>query len=64
MDECAAGADDCSQVCLDTIGSFECDCLDGYQLSKDGHTCHGLLLKVQLLTVPICLYCRSQNICC
>lgn len=34
-----ADIDDCEHICIDTIGSFECSCHDGYTLSSDGRSC-------------------------
>ena len=42
VDECASGAHNCSQVCTDTMGSFKCDCLLGYETYKDGYSCFGM----------------------
>lgn len=41
-DECAIfGADQlCSQICINTIGSFRCECESGYKLARDGRTCY------------------------
>ena len=33
---------DCSQICINTIGSFICECNIGYQLSDDLKTCLGM----------------------
>ncbi len=38
-DECLANTDGCDQVCTNTIGSFQCSCIDGYTLSSDGRSC-------------------------
>ena len=40
-DECAEGTDDCDQICINTVGSFECACEDGFVLDNDGRTCNG-----------------------
>ena len=32
----------CSQICINTIGSFVCECNIGYQLSDDLKTCSGM----------------------
>ncbi|XP_068697609.1 mucin-like protein [Montipora foliosa] len=32
----------CNQVCINTPGSFVCDCLNGYTLHSDGKTCNDL----------------------
>ena len=41
IDECDLSTDNCDQVCLNTIGSFSCDCGSGYDLDGDGTTCNG-----------------------
>ena len=38
-DECATNNGGCSQGCNNTVGSFECTCTSGYELSDDGRTC-------------------------
>lgn len=30
-----------NQVCIDTIGSYECNCIEGYTPSQDGDGCEG-----------------------
>ncbi len=42
INECVEETDNCSQLCINTIGAFTCDCLPGYALSKDGATCSGM----------------------
>ncbi|VDO63124.1 unnamed protein product [Heligmosomoides polygyrus] len=39
LDECATGSDLCEQICVNTVGSFKCDCHVGYSLRPDGKTC-------------------------
>ena len=39
IDECYEGLSGCSQICKNTIGSYSCGCMTGYQLSSDNHTC-------------------------
>ena len=41
IDECELGLDNCSPnaVCINTIGSFRCECLPGF--TGDGITCDG-----------------------
>ena len=36
----------CSQICVNTDGSYECDCQRGYGLSGDGQTCEGVSVGV------------------
>ncbi|VDL66472.1 unnamed protein product [Nippostrongylus brasiliensis] len=39
LDECTSGANLCEQICVNTVGSFKCDCYVGYSLRPDGKTC-------------------------
>ncbi|XP_057674093.1 collagen and calcium-binding EGF domain-containing protein 1 [Corythoichthys intestinalis] len=40
IDECAdTNATACSQLCINTVGSFQCECVPGYFLEEDGRTC-------------------------
>ena len=41
IDECSENTDNCSQICTNTIGSYQCSCNDGYTRDSDGHTCNG-----------------------
>ena len=41
IDECSLGITSCSHLCVNTIGSFFCECYTGYYLSTDG-SCIGL----------------------
>ena len=42
--ECSDGRHNCSQICINTIGSFTCDCDDGYELDSDEVTCNGMYI--------------------
>uniref|UniRef100_A0A3Q3VKY1 EGF-like domain-containing protein n=1 Tax=Mola mola TaxID=94237 RepID=A0A3Q3VKY1_MOLML len=40
IDECAdKNKTTCSQICINTLGSYRCECEKGYLLDKDGRTC-------------------------
>ena len=39
MNECNLGTDNCGGTCTNTIGSFECGCIEGFQLNSNGRTC-------------------------
>jgi len=39
--ECLVGTHNCSQLCVELDGGFECDCSDGYELIDDEVTCEG-----------------------
>ena len=43
-DECTGGEANCDRnaKCINTLGSYKCDCVPGY--SGDGYTCRGLTL--------------------
>ena len=42
IDECTEGTSNCSHLCLNTVGSYACQCLLGYQLDVHNHTCIGM----------------------
>ena len=52
MDECAINNGGCEQMCHNTIGSFFCTCVAGYQLDANGLNCTGKL----------CLFCQVSDI--
>ena len=40
IDECTVfGEQLCSQICVNTIGSFRCECRQGYRIAQDKRTC-------------------------
>jgi len=51
--ECQDGLHNCSQVCIEIQGGFTCSCYGGYELSKDGVSCKGIVITY---TYGICLY--------
>ncbi len=42
LDECAAAPTLCEQVCNNTVGSYECSCVQGYQLVAGTSQCEGV----------------------
>ena len=40
-DECAGEDHDCVHKCINTVGSYYCDCNDGYTFSYNGVDCVG-----------------------
>ena len=43
INEC--GLDVCNQICVNTQGSYTCDCNIGYQFKNDNSTCEGKMIK-------------------
>ena len=41
VDECSSQDNNCTQICTNTIGSYQCACDVGYMLDMDGFTCSG-----------------------
>ena len=41
INECEQGSDGCDHNCTNTVGSYNCTCMDGYELESDSRTCTG-----------------------
>ena len=41
IDECVLDQDICQHTCINTVGSYYCDCEKGYELRDDMKTCKG-----------------------
>ena len=52
VDECSLRMNDCEQLCVNTNGSYECDCDSGYNLS-DGRNCEGIIFMFPALIESI-----------
>ena len=44
IDECAENEDNCTDICINTIGGFNCSCSTGLELQQDGISCAGKTL--------------------
>ena len=54
--ECDFGVSNCSQKCINTDGSFRCECDEGYELNPDGKSCRGnLQLTLLVDKIILCL---------
>ncbi|POI21653.1 hypothetical protein CIB84_014600, partial [Bambusicola thoracicus] len=42
-DECASQSHGCSQLCINTAGSFHCACRDGFSLAADNKACQPMV---------------------
>ena len=45
--ECLIGTHNCSQLCEELDGGYECSCYDGYEL-EDSFTCKGIKIKAHV----------------
>jgi len=43
--ECHIGTHNCSQLCIELGGGYQCSCTDGYELQDDNTTCEGKYVK-------------------
>lgn len=43
IDECGFSNGECMHDCLNTPGSYQCSCAEGYTLDNDLHNCTGLV---------------------
>ena len=41
IDECTLNIDDCNQLCVNDIGSYHCECYDGYIRGTNSSSCVG-----------------------
>ena len=41
INECLLDTNGCDQGCINTPGSFLCNCFEGYVLNEDGYACDG-----------------------
>ena len=46
IDECEEQLHSCGHVCVNTNGSYECACKEGYSLRNDGSNCRGIVMKL------------------
>ena len=56
INKCTINNGGCSQVCLNTEGSYTCDCYPGYELGPNNHTCNGM----STIHMYTCLYIHMQ----
>ncbi|KAH9514855.1 Dorsal-ventral patterning tolloid-like protein 1 [Bulinus truncatus] len=68
MDECRTDSHGCGQVCVNTIGSFKCECEKGFVMLPDGKTCEkecgGSLYNQGNITSPFFPYNYPPNSAC
>ena len=42
LDECESGDEMCDDICINTIGSYRCECNEGRSLDNDRRGCSGM----------------------
>ena len=53
IDECQRLLDNCQQKCINTEGSFNCSCNDGFILQDDKRTCKGKFSKLMHVLILV-----------
>ena len=48
VNECTSDTDNCTQICQNNLGSYTCDCRNGYRLDRNGYTCNGIIIFMGL----------------
>ena len=48
-DECTLNRDNCEHECVNTIGSFRCECRPGFSLNADRRSCDGKNLSHDIM---------------
>ena len=48
VNECASNNGNCSQMCINAVGSYTCSCTTGYALDVNGKMCNGKRIPYQL----------------
>jgi len=61
--ECYVNNGDCEQVCIDSVGSFECLCGDGFILNEDGLNCDECGVDVTCQSESCTPECESWEEC-
>ena len=56
INECNGLLVSCEHSCINTVGSYECDCDNGYELHSNGRSCNGLYCKLNPMSFPYFIY--------
>ena len=63
INECDSDNGNCSDICVDTIGSFYCECnMPGYEVGDNGFSCVGMSLRTQCGKLSVLLICKATNL--
>ena len=56
INECAIANGECEHECINTVGSFYCDCPGGHMLESNNRTCEGNEnLKAEMILYMYCI---------
>ena len=58
IDECLGPDHGCEQDCVNTVGSYNCNCSESYELNTDEHTCRGIYIQKMVFVNVIVYFCR------
>ena len=66
IDECAISNGNCSEICINTVGSYMCSCVSGQSLTSDNKTCTGkiasaLIFQNEWYLFPDTNECLTNN---
>lgn len=62
QDLCASESHGCQQICVNTPGSYVCQCYEAYELAKDKKSCKSKLSSVFIhLEVEAHLWCQGDR---
>ena len=60
VDECQNDNGGCEHTCINTPGSYLCECDNGYSLAEDGHMCSGIIYKSFNLELFLILHLKQM----
>jgi len=65
INECQTDNGECTQICDNTDGSYQCSCWNGYEMTNDNCTCVGMLIiGVLAVHVTMSVYgCMCVSVC-
>lgn len=61
INECSKNNGDCNQNCKNVDGSYNCFCMDGYKLARDGKMCEGMYIVLGLAGLLFFFYLKCLN---
>ena len=53
---CMINDHNCSQICVEVEGSFNCSCYPGYELLEDEIACIGVYICIYSKNIIVCMY--------